>query len=173
MSKLKAIFLDRDGIINIDKEYLYKIEEFEFTLGIIETLQYLSALDYILFVVTNQSGIGRGYYSKDQFETLNSWMVEQLKQNDIKISQVEYCPHTPEDNCNCRKPNIKMLENILVNYDIDLEKSWMIGDKKSDIDFAINGGIKNSIFYDTSKYDTGNIDATFVIKDLIKIKEII
>ncbi len=143
--KQKAIFLDRDGVINIEKDYLYKIEDFEFIDGLIEALQYLQSLGYLLFIITNQSGIGRGYYTNEDFENLTKWMIDELKKNNITISQVEHCPHAPDVECTCRKPKTGMIDNILKNFDIDLDSSWLIGDKTSDIECALNSNIKNTI----------------------------
>lgn len=143
--KHKALFLDRDGIINVDHGYVYKIEDFEFSDGLFELLQFFIRQEYLLFIVTNQSGIGRGYYTHEAFKTLTDWMVETLHQKGIDIKEVEYCPHTPNENCHCRKPNTGMIENISTHYTIDLENSWMIGDKQSDIDLAHNAHIGSSI----------------------------
>ncbi len=145
MIKNKAIFLDRDGVINIEKNYLYKIEDFEFIDGVFESLKYLQSKGYQLFIITNQSGIGRGYYTQDDFDKLTTWMLIQFKNNGIKISQVELCPHTPDANCNCRKPKTGMIDNILNNHNINLDESWLIGDKSSDILCAKNTNIKNTI----------------------------
>ena len=146
MRKRKALFLDRDGIINVDHGYVYKVEEFEFTEGIFELLQLFSKHGYLLFIVTNQSGIGRGYYSQEAFEILTEWMVKTLRNaHDIDIKEVQHCPHAPEENCHCRKPETGMIDNILKKYSIDLEHSWMIGDKQSDIDLASNAHIGSSI----------------------------
>ena len=141
----KALFLDRDGIINVDHGYVCKIEEFEFTDGIFELLQLFNKEGYLLFIVTNQSGIGRGYYTKEAFETLTEWMIETLHVHGIDIKEVQYCPHTPKENCHCRKPETGMIDNILQTYPIDLKHSWMIGDKQSDIDLARNAHIGSSI----------------------------
>lgn len=145
MQKQKALFIDRDGIINMDHGYVYKIEDFKFTEGIFELLQFFSRQEYLLFIVTNQSGIGRGYYTLEAFKTLTDWMVKTLHENGIDIKEVQYCPHTPTENCHCRKPNTGMIKNILTHYNIDLENSWMIGDKQSDIDLAHNAHIGSSI----------------------------
>ena len=170
----KAIFLDRDGVINKEKNYLYKIDDFEFIDGVFESLAYLQSLGYKLFIITNQSGIGRGYYTKEDFNTLTSWMLDEFGQNGIEISQVELCPHSPETNCKCRKPNIGMIDNILQNYKIDLQNSWLIGDKSSDIQCAINAGIKNSIQVKTGhSFDQKDSKATFVIESIKDIKGII
>jgi D-glycero-D-manno-heptose 1,7-bisphosphate phosphatase len=141
----KAVFLDRDGVINKEKNYLYKIEDFEFIDGVFTSLKYLKNKGYLLFIITNQSGIARSYYSLEDFEKLSLWMLGEFKKNHINISQVELCPHGPDDDCDCRKPKIGMIEKILDNHDIDLENSWLIGDKSSDIQCAINANIKNTI----------------------------
>jgi D-glycero-D-manno-heptose 1,7-bisphosphate phosphatase len=141
----KAVFLDRDGVINIEKNYLYKIEDFEFIDGVFDTLRELVKKKYKLFIITNQSGINRGYYTKKDFQILTTWMLNEFKKEKISISQVEFCPHIASDNCKCRKPNTLMIDKILKKYDIDIENSWLIGDKSSDIQCAINSNIKNTI----------------------------
>ncbi len=169
----KAIFLDRDGVINLEKEYLYKIEEFEFMDGVFSSLRYLQNLGYKLFIITNQSGIARKYYSLADFNKLTLWMLEKFKENSITISQVELCPHMEEDNCLCRKPKIGMIDKILKNHKIDLENSWLIGDKSSDIKCAKNAKIKNTIQVKSGhKFKEDESLANFVcnsIKDIDKI----
>lgn len=165
MKKQKAIFLDRDGVINIDKNYLYKIEDFEFIDGVIEALQYLSQKGYLLFIITNQSGISRGYYTIDDFNILTNWMLLELQKYNIDISQVEFCPHTPSDNCSCRKPKTQMITNITKNFDINLDQSWLIGDKSSDILCAQNANIKNTIQVVSNQYNQ-SCDATYNIEQL-------
>jgi len=145
MKKQKALFLDRDGVINIDHGYVYKIDDFVFTQGIFELLRLFTKKGYILFIVTNQSGIGRGYYSLEDFQVLTTYMLNSFKEKDIHIQEVQYCPHAPEENCNCRKPKTGMIDNLLKKYPIELENSWLIGDKQSDIDLAINSHVSHSI----------------------------
>ena len=142
---IKALFLDRDGVINIDHGYVSKIEKFEFTEGIFELLHLFIEKGYKLFIVTNQSGIGRHYYSEDDFKKLTNWMLEAFKKEHIAIESVAYCPHAPEEKCNCRKPQMGMVDEILTQNEIDLESSWLIGDKQSDIDLAINSKIQHTI----------------------------
>lgn len=144
--KQKALFLDRDGIINVDHGYIYKIEDFEFVDGIFDLVKLFSDAEYLIFVVTNQSGIGRGYYNEEDFTTLSNWMVEEFKKKNITIEKVYYCPHSPEDKCLCRKPQTGMIEQALKDYPIDLPNSWLTGDKQSDIDLAKNANIQNSIY---------------------------
>ncbi len=141
----KALFLDRDGVINYDKGYVCKIEDFEFVKGIFETLDYFQKKGFKLFIVTNQSGIGRGYYTLKDFEILNEWMLKELEKRGIKIERVYFCPHAPEEGCFCRKPNIGMFQKAFKEFKIDKKSSWMIGDKLSDTKAAVNAGIENTI----------------------------
>jgi len=174
MIKNKAVFLDRDGVINIEKNYLYKIEDFEFIDGVFNSLIYLQNLDYKLFIITNQSGIGRGYYTQEDFNKLTSWMLEQFEEKKIKISQVEFCPHTPQVNCNCRKPKSGMVDNILKNHNINLQNSWLIGDKKSDILCAKQANIKNTIQVQSGhNFSKKESLADFVIPTIANINTII
>jgi len=141
----KALFLDRDGIINIDHGYVSKIEKFEFNEGIFDFLHLFLKNGYILFIVTNQSGIGRGYYTQEDFNVLTQWMLLEFQKKEIVIESVQHCNHAPEENCSCRKPATGMVDAILNKYDIDLKNSWMIGDKQSDIDLAHNSTIEHTI----------------------------
>jgi D-glycero-D-manno-heptose 1,7-bisphosphate phosphatase len=144
-NKQKAIFLDRDGVINVDHGYVYQIKKFEFTKDIFNLLHLFEKQDYIFFIVTNQSGIGRDYYKIEDFRTLTKWMIKELKKENIEIEEVEFCQHSPESRCSCRKPQTGMIDRILEKYDVDLKNSWMIGDKQSDIDLAHNAGVTHTI----------------------------
>jgi len=141
MNKKKAIILDRDGVLIEDKNYSYKIEDLEVLPGVIEGLKQLQK-DFTFFIVTNQSGIGRGYYTLEDFQQYNNHLISRLNENNIIIEKTFFCPHVKEDNCDCRKPNPKFLKEIADQWNIDLESSWMIGDHPSDIQFGINGGCK-------------------------------
>jgi len=147
----RVVFLDRDGVINEDNGYVYKIEDFIFKDGVFDSLKRLQDLGYKLIVVTNQSGIGRGYYSEEEFLKLTSFMKDEFKKNGIKIDKVYYCPHKPEDNCECRKPKNKMFKDAIKEFDIDPKLSWMIGDKPSDIEAAKRSGIENTVFIGKDK----------------------
>ena len=139
MKKNKAVFLDRDGTINVDKHYLYKIEEFEFLPGAIEGMRALQEAGYLLIVVTNQSGIGRGYYTEEEFHKLNVWMIESLERQGVHITAVYYCPHLPDaavpeyrQECNCRKPKLGMYYQAAKDWNIDFAQSIAIGDNLRD-----------------------------------------
>lgn len=137
--KQKAVFLDRDGTINIEKDYLYRITDFEFLPGVIDALKLLQSAGYLLIIITNQSGIARGYYKEEDYEKLNEWMLGELKSKGVTIDAVYYCPHHPEakiekyrTNCNCRKPGLGLFEQAIKDFNIDLSKSYAIGDKIRD-----------------------------------------
>ena len=166
----KAIFLDRDGVINIDKAYVSKIEDFEFCKGLFEALQQFQKLGYLLIIVTNQSGIGRGYYSEEDFQTLSTWMQKELLSENIKIDAIYHCPHAPEENCECRKPKSGMFEQAMKNFDIDVTNSWMIGDKKSDIEAAQGVGISNTIFLGNAQNSGAKYCVNFLLDTINLIK---
>ena len=151
--KKKIIFLDRDGVINYDYGYVSKIDNFEFIEGVFEACKYFQKLNYEIIIVTNQSGIGRGYYNEKEFYTLTQWILDRFKEHEINILKVYFCPHSPEEKCRCRKPNIGMIENACKDFDIDLDNSWLIGDKITDIQTAINANIKNYILIDSKDPD--------------------
>lgn len=174
MSKLKAFFIDRDGVINIEKNYLFKINDFEFIDGVFEALSYLQEKGYKLFIITNQSGISRNLYTSQDFEILTNWMLDVLQNEKIYISSVEFCPHSPEDNCNCRKPKTGMIENIMNRFDIDINESWLIGDKDVDIQCAYNMGINNTIQVRSGHlFEENKSTAQFIIDSIKNIKEVI
>lgn len=146
----KVIFLDRDGTINIEKSYLHRWEDFEFEKNAIAGLKELKNLGYEFIVVTNQSGIGRGYYTEEDLINLNSEMTKKLKEYGIDILECFYCPHHLEKgvgkykvDCDCRKPNPGMLLKGIEKYDVDIENSFMVGDKKGDLEAGKRAGLKS------------------------------
>jgi D-glycero-D-manno-heptose 1,7-bisphosphate phosphatase len=147
MKKKPAIIMDRDGTLIEDKDYAYKIEDFELLPGVIEGLQLLKN-DFLFFIVTNQSGIGRGYYTVEDFQKFNNHLLNVLKTNNIEILKTYFCPHLRDENCECRKPKTKFIDEIIKEFNIDISKSWMIGDHPSDIQFGINAGCR-TIFLKT------------------------
>ena len=144
----KAIFLDRDGTINVEKDYIYKSEDLVFEEGSIEALKTFKNLGYILIVVSNQSGIARGYFTEADLNIFNNNMNEILKKNGVEITEFYCCPHHLDGIgkykkvCECRKPNNKMIEDAIKKYNIDREKSYMIGDKISDIGAGLKSNLK-------------------------------
>ena len=154
----KALFLDRDGIINVDHGYVYKIDDFEFVDGIFELCLTAIEKSYDIFVITNQAGIARGLYTVSDFEKLTAWMQEIFNKKGIEIKKVYFCPHHPSkgDNeytkiCECRKPEPGLIIKAQQEFDIDLENSILIGDKESDILAAQSAGIARQVLVE-SKY---------------------
>ena len=149
----KALFLDRDGVINVEKDYLYKIEDFKFIDGIVELCLYYQNKGYKIFVVTNQSGIARKYYNEDDFSALSTWMILEFKKNGVIIKKVYHCPHHPDISgiCNCRKPHDGMLQAAKKEFNIDLKNSIIIGDKERDIEAGLNAGLSETYLFDESK----------------------
>jgi D-glycero-D-manno-heptose 1,7-bisphosphate phosphatase len=130
----KAIFLDRDGVINKDNaDYTFRVEGFEFTEGLFETLNLLQK-NYLLIVITNQAGIARNVYSHKDVELLHSYMKQQLNDRGINLTEIYYCPHYTENgNCICRKPDSLLLEKAIATFNIDPAQSYFIGDRDRDI----------------------------------------
>lgn len=135
----KYILLDRDGTINIEKDYLYKIEDFEYEYGVIEALKIFQSRGYKLAVITNQSGIGRGYYTEEDFLKLTNFLKNDLLKQGIIIEKTYYCPHHADGKgdykieCECRKPGTFLFEKAIEELSIDVKKSYMVGDKVSDL----------------------------------------
>jgi len=144
----RAVFLDRDGTINIEKEYLYKKEDFEFITGAPEAIRLLNQAGFMVVVVTNQSGVARGYYTEDDVENLHRHIARELKEAGAHVDAWLYCPHHPSGRgsyalpCDCRKPLPGMLQEAARRYDIDLENSIMIGDKLADVEAGQAAGCR-------------------------------
>lgn len=144
----RAVFLDRDGTINIEKEYLYRINDFEFIEGVQEAIRLLNEAGIMVVVVTNQSGVARGYYTEEDVESLHRHIANELKISGAHIDAWLYCPHHPDGRgsyalpCDCRKPLPGMLNNAATRYNIDLENSTMIGDKLADIEAGKTAGCR-------------------------------
>ncbi len=137
----KVVFLDRDGVLNEDTYYPHKIEDFILLPKVPEALTLLKD-KFKFIIITNQSGIGRGYFTKDDFDNFNNHLIKTLAEHNIKVEKTYVCPHTKEENCDCRKPNIKFIKQAAKEFDIDLQSSFMIGDHPYDMDLGKNAGIR-------------------------------
>ncbi len=129
----KAIFLDRDGTINVDVDYLHECDKLKFLEGAVEALALLKKKGYLLIVITNQSGVGRGYFPMKDVEKVNEHMNRLLKEQKAGIDGFYCCPHVEEDCCDCRKPQTGLYLQAVQEHDINLKESYMVGDKVTDI----------------------------------------
>ena len=149
----KAIFLDRDGTINVDKNYLYKQEDFEYIDGAVEGLRLLCDMGYLLVIITNQSGIARGFYTEEDYLKLDSWMKKDLKDKGVRIAGSYYCPHLPEGKvkayaieCDCRKPKTALFRKAEKDLNIDMGMSYAIGDKGRDLCICDESEVRGILF---------------------------
>lgn len=131
----KAVFLDRDGVINFERgNYTFHLKDFVINDGVTEALINFQSKGYLLFVITNQSGISKGIYTHGNVKSIHDFLINKLKDAGIKIHGIYYCPHHPEQtNCLCRKPNSLLVEKAIARFDIDPQASFLIGDKERDI----------------------------------------
>ncbi len=171
---IKTIFLDRDGVVNKEINHLFRIEDFEFIDGVFDACLYFQKIGYKIIIVTNQSGIARGLYSENDYDVLTKWMINKFTKNNINILDIFHCPHLPNYNCNCRKPKPGLFFKAKKKYGIDMTKSWMIGDKESDIQAAIASGIKNNILVRSGhEIDEENCNTKFVLDSIKQSSDII
>ena len=175
----KALFLDRDGVINIDHGYTYKVSDLNLLEGVIEGLQAISHLDYKIFIITNQSGIARGLFGIDDLHFFMNYLLKILAKNDVNISDYFFCPHHLEGTikaftkkCSCRKPEPGMLHDAQKKYNLDLSKSILIGDKETDIMAGQNAGIATNILIGQPG-ESKTSKATMVARNLIEASAMI
>lgn len=189
----KAIFLDRDGTLNIDdkdvsiphldktvKGYVHKIKDWEWLPKALEGLKLMSELNFKLIIITNQSGIGRGYFNEDDFNTLHQYVKHKLLDQGVKIEGIYVCPHYVEKvdgkikiACECRKPRIGMIKQAAKDHDIDLSQSFVIGDKTADIEMGCRAGCK-TILVRTGKGGRDKefeVNPDFIAQDLYDAAE--
>lgn len=154
----KTVFFDRDGVLNVEKNYLYKIEEFQWQVDAVAAIKLLQAAGYQIIVVTNQSGIARGYYNEADVQKLHAYMQAQLALEQTKIDAFYYCPHLPTGSrpeytqeCQCRKPRPGMIQAAMREHPVLKTQSFLIGDKPSDLQAAQAAGIRGYL------YQTGSL----------------
>ena len=175
----RALFLDRDGVINREINYLHKIEDFEFIDGIFDLCRTAVEHNYRVVVVTNQSGIARGYYSEADLEKLTKWMMREFAGHGIEISRVYACPHlinadleSYRRDCHARKPNPGMLLQAKEDFNLDLSKCIFIGDKKRDMEAGLRAGIGSLILFDASGSVPEDLDLKVsIVSNLNQLKE--
>jgi len=178
----RAVFLDRDGVINKDTGYVHLVDDFEYIDGVFDACLALKKMGYLLVVVTNQSGIARGMYSEDDFHSLTEWMDWNFADKGVDLDGIYYCPHHPEkgigeykQDCDCRKPKPGMLLDAAKFLKIDLANSIMVGDKADDMRAAKAAGIGKSILVRSGKVvdEAGIIEATMVVDSIADVPDAI
>lgn len=141
----RAVFLDRDGTLIVDQHYLSDPDKVIILPGVIETLTALQIADFALIVVSNQSGVGRGYFPRQVVDLINERVARLLADRGVKIDGWYYCPHAPDARCRCRKPAPGLLEEAAADLDIDLRRSYVIGDKISDCELVETAGLRAGV----------------------------
>lgn len=171
----RALFLDRDGVINVDHGYVINREDFHFIDGIFELVRYAKSLGYLVVVITNQAGIGRGYYTEEEFHQLMDWVVERFAKNEGTIDKVYFCPDHPVDGIGhyrryspMRKPGPGMILAACEEFNIDPLQSVLIGDKMSDIEAGQAAKIATTLLYTPpgSQIETGGEASALALSDL-------
>ena len=140
----RVVFLDRDGVINkkLEGDYVKSYDEFIFLPGAIDAIKKIKQKGLMVIIITNQSGIGRGIMSEDALIKLHGQMLAEMEKEGARIDAIYYCPHSPDNGCNCRKPKDGLFKQALMDFDIDIKNSWMIGDEQKDIEAGEKAGCK-------------------------------
>ncbi|TMU87321.1 HAD family hydrolase [Bacillus sp. BHET2] len=170
----KAIFLDRDGVINEVKtervNFVNHPSQFYFLEGVTEAINNFSHSDFLLFVVTNQGGVGLGYLSHEELHSIHDYMVNEIKNAGGIIQEVSCCVHKPNEGCSCRKPEAGMLLDLASKYDVDLSHSYMIGDRDVDIEAGRKAGCTTILLSDSP---SPSYNANYIFPNLLKASEYI
>jgi D-glycero-D-manno-heptose 1,7-bisphosphate phosphatase len=170
-AKAPAVFLDRDGTLMKDVDYCGDPKDVQVFEGASEALQKLKQLGFKLVVITNQSGIARGYFDEQQYKVVEREVARQLGEELLEATY--YCPHHPNDGCQCRKPNPELVVRAATDHAIDLSQSFFIGDKASDIECGSNAGVRTVLVRTGYGRDTGAESADFVAENLSEAADII
>lgn len=185
MAKNRAIFLDRDGTINVEmKPYTYRLEDFEFMPGAVEGVKILTKAGYTLVIVSSQGGIAKGIQTVEDVERFNRHIIAELKKHSVKIHGVYYCPHHPNGIikkysivCECKKPGTKLFKEAAKEFDIDFKKSWVIGDMERDIEAGIKLGCRTIMVKNPGKgedyYKNKTAQPDYFVNGLFEAAQII
>ncbi|HDR8911062.1 TPA: D-glycero-beta-D-manno-heptose 1,7-bisphosphate 7-phosphatase [Burkholderia multivorans] len=176
-----ALFLDRDGVVNVDIGYLHRPSDCRFVPGIFELVRAANREGYRVFVVTNQAGIARGFYTEQVFRAFTEWMLDEFAQQDALIDKVYFCPHHPDAGlgeyrvaCECRKPLPGMLLRARDEFDVDMARSIMIGDNLTDVEAALAAGV-GRVFWlvDQTKETPSSADGYVIVRSFDDVRSVL
>lgn len=172
---VRAVFLDEGGTISVSNKpgAFYNVKELNFLPSVIPALKKLSKTDYKIFVVTNKSGVARGYFTEAELKKYNQRLLKFFKGKKIKIDKMYYCSHAPEDNCLCRKPGSGMLEKAAKEYGINLSKSFIVGDSESDVIAGKRANLKTTIMLKGKYFKKPEVEPDFYAKNILEAVNII
>jgi|LauGreSuBDMM15SN_2_FD.fasta_scaffold01640_5 D-glycero-D-manno-heptose 1,7-bisphosphate phosphatase len=165
----RLLFLDRDGVVNLDKHYVYRIQDIEYVEGIFHLCKYFSAKNFEIVIVTNQSGIARGFFSEGDFESVMVYILEKFQSEGIQILSYAYCPHRPTDLCKCRKPLPGLFTQAMERFNALPENCISIGDRERDIVAAISAGIQQNYLLQDKELSLSNLSGTVLVNSLSEI----
>ena len=175
MTGRPALFLDRDGVVNVDRSYVYRQEDVEFIDGIFDLCRHAKQLGYLIFIITNQAGIGRGYYTEQDFSNLTDWMSKVFISESAALDKVYFCPTHPKHaigkyrtESNFRKPAPGMILLATQEFNVNLRNSVLLGDKLSDLEAGIAAGVGNNILYCPHSRNTESMPCS-VVYDLRQV----
>jgi len=175
----KAVFIDRDGTINVNVEYLDNPENFQMYPGVGEGIKTLKDHGFQIIVITNQSGIARGYFNKETLDKIHERMKKELSEHETSVDAIYYCPHHPDEKCNCRKPNTGLFDQAVKDYNIDVTESFIIGDRMLDVEAGHKVGLKTLLVPEDKRkveeeMKQSNVKPDFYCEDFTKcVKHII
>ena len=174
-SRLKrAVFLDRDGTVCEDVNYLSRPEQLKIFPFAAKAIRLLNDNDFLVILITNQSGIARGFFDENALLEIHEKLLSELAEQNAKLDAIYFCPHNSGDNCNCRKPNTGMIEQATRDFSIDLENSWMIGDKAIDVETGFNAETKTALVltgYGRKEFETLKRNPGIVAENLFEAIE--
>ncbi len=165
-----AVFFDRDGTINEESGYLSNPDDLSLIKGAAEAVKRLNSIGIKVIVISNQSGVGRGFFSEEDLARVNKRLTDLLLSRGARIDAIYYCPHHPEDNCECRKPKPGLLKKAALEHSIDLIRSYVVGDKKTDVELAGNAGSKGILVktgFGSDQLKTMTSPPAFVAEDIL------
>lgn len=143
--KKSAVFIDRDGTLIEEADYLARPEHLKLFPFAAEAVRLLNENDFLAVLITNQSGVGRGFFDENNLREIHEKLISELAAQGAKLDAIYYCPHKPNDDCACRKPKTEMIKKAMKDFSIDLNESWTIGDKAIDVETGTNAGTKTAL----------------------------